>query len=92
MYVFACHGIQMDGRQMVVINAYDKKTTFYKMVPAEHDIRDGANKNKHAFYLGIFACCREIFNPKTHRDYFAGTEAEAKLYFEERQRNEEKKA
>ena len=92
MYVFACHGIQMDGRQMVVINAYDKRTTFYKMVPAEHDIREGAKKNKNAFYIGTFACCREIFNPNRHRDYFGGTEIQAHVFFVTRNRTEELKA
>ena len=77
---------------MVVINAYDKRTTFYKMVPAEYAIRDGANKNKNAFYIGIFACCREIFNPKTHRDYFAGTEVQAHILFVTRRHNDALKA
>ena len=77
---------------MVVINAYDKRTTFYKMVAAEHAIRDGANKNKNAYYIGIFACCREIFNPKTHRDYFAGTEVQAHIHFVTRLCNDALKA
>ena len=66
---------------MVVINDWEKRTTFYKMWPAEADIRDLAKKNNNAYFIGIFACCREIYNPKTHRGLFGGTEIQAIVAF-----------
>ena len=69
----------MDGKQMAVVNDWEKRTTFYKMFPAEADIRDGAKKNKNAYFVGLFACCREIYNPRRHRDLFGGTEIQANV-------------
>ena len=74
--------MQMDGKQMAVVNSYDKRTTHYKLWPAEADIRDRAKYNKNAYLVGIFACCREIFNSKTHRGYLGGSELQAYVYFD----------
>ena len=92
VHVFACHGIQMDGKQMAVINDWEKSTTFYKMWPAEADIRDGAKKYSNGYFIGFFACCREIFNPKRHRDLIGGTEIQANVDFATRVREDELKA
>ena len=82
----------MDGKQMAVINEWEKRTKFYSMWPAEHDIRDGAKKCSNAYFIGIFACCREIFNPKRHRDLIGGTEIQANVDFATRAREDELKA
>ena len=79
----------MDGKQMAVVNDWDKKTTFYKMWPAEADIREGAKRNKNAYIIGVFACCREIFNSKTHRDLFGGTEVQASVAFSTKRKKDE---
>ena len=79
----------MDGRQMAVINDWVKKTSFYKMWPAEADIRDGARKCSNGYFIGFFACCREIFNPKRHRDLIGGTEIQANVAFATRVRDDE---
>ena len=39
VYVFVCHGIHLDGKQIVVLNDYNKKTGFYKTFNAEDNIR-----------------------------------------------------
>ena len=82
----------MDGRQMVVVNDWVKKTSFYKMWPAEADIRDGAKKCSNAYFIGIFACCREIFNPRTHCGLIGGTEIQANVAFATRTKEDEWKA
>ena len=82
----------MDGKQMAVINEWEKSTSFYKMWPAEADIRDGAKKCSNAYFIGIFACCREIFNPNRHRDLISGTEIQANVDFATRAREDELKA
>ena len=33
--------------------------------------------------MGIFACCRELFSPNRHCNYFAGLKHEAELYYNE---------
>ena len=82
IYVFACHGMQMDGRQVAVVNSFNKKITSYHLWGAEADIRERASKNKNAYLLGIFACCREIFNSQTHRGYFGGSLLQAYLQYD----------
>ena len=82
----------MDGKQMAVVNDWEKRTEYYKMWPAEADIRDRAAKYKNAYFLGYFACCREIFNPKTHRDLFGGTEIQAIVAFNTKTRDDKLKA
>ena len=82
----------MDGRQMAVINDWEKKTSFYKMWPAEADIRDRAKKCNNGYFIGIFACCREIFNPLRHRDLIAGTEIQANVAFATKAKEGELKA
>ena len=84
----------MDGRQVAVINSYNKNTTHYHLWGVEHDIRELASKNKNAYLMGVFACCREIFNSQTHRGYFGGSLLQAylqydKQIFEEAQENAE---
>ena len=36
--VFACHGLQMDGKQTIVINAFNVREGYYHRMNAEHDI------------------------------------------------------
>ena len=63
---FACHGLQMDGKQTVVINSLNKREGYYHRMNAEQDIRDIAKKNSNTYVLGLFACCREIFRTNRH--------------------------
>ena len=58
--VFASHGMIRDGRQVILVNEYDKATGFYKLLGVEENIRMAARMNSNAYYVCIFACCREI--------------------------------
>ena len=40
-----------------------------------------AKKYSNTFSVGIFACCREIFNPSKHCGLFEGTKQEAHDHF-----------
>ena len=80
-YAIAGHGMSMDGRQVVLINHYDSGTSWYKIWGIESDIRRLAAKNSHAYFLSIFASCREIFTNR-HRGLFKGTEQQALVHFD----------
>ena len=64
-----------------MINQLNKRTKFFEWWAAEADIRLIARKYSNTFSVGIFACCREIFNASRHCDLFAGTEQEALTHF-----------
>ena len=74
IFAIAGHGMQMDGRQIAVVNEFDKRTGHYKKWNVEHDIRLIAERNRNVYVMGLFACCREIFNAQRHTGYFGGTE------------------
>ena len=40
VYVFAGHGMDAFGKQVMLLNEYNKKTGFYQMFGAEAEIRD----------------------------------------------------
>lgn len=46
---------------MILVNEFNKSTTFYKFYGAEENMRQSALTNPNAYAVGIFACCREIF-------------------------------
>ena len=62
--LFACHGILKDGMQYVVFNEFDKKAQFYKMMKVEFLLCDFAHKYPNSYIIGIFACCRQLYNHK----------------------------
>ena len=62
--LFAGHGILKDGEQHLVLNELDKKQGFYKLLNAESYIRRFSEAcNTNSYFIGIFACCRELFKP-----------------------------
>ena len=82
VYALAGHGMQMEGRQIVLINQYDSKTGFYKLWGIEADIRRLATANTNAYIIGLFACCREIFSGTKHCGLFGGTVQQAFVHFD----------
>ena len=66
MCLFAGHGMINDGRQVLLINEFDKSKTFYKTIGAEENIRMAAQNFQNAYYVVIFACCREILLRSRH--------------------------
>ena len=82
VYVFVCHGIHLDGKQIVVLRDCNEKTGYYKTYNAEDNIRQYAKYFPNTSHICIFACCREKFDLAKHRGCFCGTYDEAKLYYE----------
>ena len=75
MFLFAGHGMIKEGAQVLLYNEFDKKTGFYKMFKAEEIIRNMAAEFDNSYLMGIFACCRQIFNT----DQLEGNYAEDQL-------------
>ena len=77
--VFASHGMIQCGRQTILINEFDKATGFYKLIGAEENIRSAAQRNSNAYFVCIFACCREILLRKNHSGGMSLEEANKKM-------------
>ena len=75
-YVIAGHGMTMAGRQIVLLNEFHKRSTFYGKWGVEGDIRDIARMYKNSFQIAFFACCREIMNRSIHSGGFSKADAE----------------
>ena len=60
--LFASHGYLFDGLQQILANEYDHKKEYYKMFPVEMKLRNWATTYPNAYVIGIFACCRQLFN------------------------------
>ena len=54
----AGHGIMYEGGQALVINEFDPKREFYKLLKIEAWIRVTAKHYANTYFVGIFACCR----------------------------------
>ena len=61
VWCFACHGVQANGMQAVVVNEYNQRLRYYKLWYVENMIRKFARSHPNSFHLSIFACCREVF-------------------------------
>ena len=66
MHCYAGHGMCKDGRQVILINEFDSQNKFYKVAPAEIEIRNMAKLFRQTYHFCIFACCREIFIKDRH--------------------------
>ena len=80
-YACAGHGMQMDGEQVLVINACNERIGFYDWWNVESDIRRMAKKYPNTYSVAIFACCREIYRPTKHCGLFGGSTVAAYEYF-----------
>ena len=78
----AGHGMQMDGRQIVLVNTFNRKRNFYEFWPVEADVRDISGKYRNSYVVALFACCREIYSTKNHSKLFGGTEQQAYVHFD----------
>ena len=65
-YCLAGHGMVEAGEQKLLVNEYDTKTFFYKMINPEADIRSIATNFKNSYQIALFACCREVLSRDIH--------------------------
>ena len=79
IYLFAGHGILRDGMQSVLLNEYMKKDQFYRMFRAEAIIRMQASQYPNSYIIGIFACCRQLYNQNRMTGMISKEEAEKLL-------------
>ena len=83
-YILAGHGIQMSGKQFVLLNEFNKETGFYFMWGIEEMMRFLAESFSNSYHVGIFACCREIYNPTRHSGCLGGDQKEIDKIFREK--------
>jgi hypothetical protein len=62
-HFFAGHGMSKKGQQHLLINEFDAKGRYYKMFNAECKIRTYAKTFQNSYHIGVFASCREEFDP-----------------------------
>ena len=62
IFLFAGHGLQLDGMQVMLYNEFNQKQSFYKLFRAEAKLRSYAEIYHNAYIIGIFACCRQTFD------------------------------
>ena len=74
--------MQVNGRQVLLVNDFDKKTAFYRMWGVENDIRTLAKNNSNSYSVALFACCREIHSTQKHSGLFGGSEQQALAHFD----------
>ena len=82
IYALAGHGMSVNGRQVLLVNSFDKKIAFYRMWGVENDIRNSAKNNRNSYQVALFACCREIHNTQKHSGLFGGSEQQAHVHFD----------
>ena len=72
----------MGGRQVVLLNEWDKRSSFYKKWGIEGEIRDIAWHFPNSYQMGFFACCREILLRDIHSGGLSKENAEQLLCIE----------
>ena len=80
IHLYAGHGMIASGKQVVLMNQFNRPSRFYKWIGVEQNVRDMAKKYPNSFHLVFFACCREIYDNTKHCGGFL-TEEEAIKYY-----------
>ena len=66
LFVFAGHGMNASGQQVLLVNEFDKPSNFYKKLDVEAKIRTMSEACPNTYSLAFFACCREIYDKTRH--------------------------
>ena len=74
LYVFAGHGMNVSGQQVLLINEFEKSKNFYKKFTVEGKIRGLAGEFSNSYSLAFFACCREIYDKEKHQGFEKGSQ------------------
>ena len=59
-----------------MVNELNQKTRYYHLYAAEHELRLWATRHGNCYLVGIFACCREMYNKLRHSGCYGGTQEE----------------
>ena len=82
VFILAGHGMQMAGKQVVLLNEFNRGTAFYKFWGIEGQIRATAELFPNSYQIGIFACCRQIYLQSRDAGCLPGPEKQARAAFE----------
>ncbi len=63
LQTFAGHGFIVNGNQNIATNNYCNNEKFYEFIKVESTIRFYSPKMTNVYFLTLFACCREYYNP-----------------------------
>ena len=63
IFLFAGHGLLVEGQQILIYNEFDPKERFYKLLRAEAKLRAYAEIYPNSYIISIFACCRQMYDP-----------------------------
>ena len=66
-----------------MVNELNRRTKYYHLYGAEHELRLWASKHRNVYLVCIFACCREPYNKLRHSGCYGGSQQEALLAYEE---------
>ena len=75
VFLFAGHGVLRDGMQYLIYNEWNKKERFYQMLSAEAKLRSWAEIYPNSYIIGIFACCRQLYDHKKMTNLYSLSEA-----------------
>ena len=65
--------MNVSGQQVLLVNEFDKASSFYKKFTVEAKIRALAEAFPNSYSLAFFACCREIYDKTRHQGFLKGT-------------------
>ena len=67
-----------------MLNETDKFNPLFKLYPAEGRIRWITSQFTNTYIVGVYACCRELYNPKLYMTFVVATsKSEAEKMIEE---------
>ena len=67
-----------------MLNETDKLNPLFKLYPAEGRIRWITSQFTNTYIVGVYACCREVYNPKFYMTFVVATsKSEAEKMIEE---------
>ena len=61
VYMFAGHGMILNGQQAILFNEVNKETGYYKLHPTEQTVRAFARVYPYSYHLLFCPCCRTNF-------------------------------
>ena len=62
--------------QCLLYNEYDPRNKFYKILMAEAKLRGWAEIYPNSYIIGIFACCRQLYDQPTMSGFYSKAEAD----------------
>ena len=71
--------MNVEGQQVLLLNEYDPRTSYYKFWNIEKHIRTIAESYQNTHTMAFCACCRQIYDKET--DWGFMTKEDAEKYY-----------